>query len=133
IVTGSDDAGALGEVLRYEDLLAAERPGFPWPDLDERSAAAMCYTTGTTGEPKGVVYSHRSIYLHSLAEWGAFELTERDRMLIIVPMFHVNAWGLPYTAWMIGADLLIPGRHLQAEPLSRFIAQERPTFAAGVP
>ena len=133
IVTGSEDAGSLGEVLRYEELLGAEQPGFDWPELDERSAAAMCYTTGTTGEPKGVAYSHRSIFLHSLAEWGAFELTERDRMLIIVPMFHVNAWGLPYTAWMIGADLLMPGRHLQAEPLSRFIAQERPTFAAGVP
>ncbi|MDQ6742168.1 MAG: long-chain fatty acid--CoA ligase [Candidatus Dormibacteraeota bacterium] len=133
IVIGPEDAGALGEVLRYDELLAAEQPGFPWPELDERSAAAMCYTTGTTGEPKGVAYSHRSVYLHSLAEWGAFELTERDRMLIIVPMFHVNAWGLPYTGWVIGADLLMPGRHLQAEPLSRFIAQEKPTFAAGVP
>jgi fatty-acyl-CoA synthase len=133
VVTGSEDAGALGEVLRYEDLLAGEQPGFAWPELDERSAAAMCYTTGTTGDPKGVVYSHRSIYLHSLAEWGAFGLTEGDRMLIIVPMFHVNAWGLPYTGWMIGADLLMPGRFLQAEPLCRFITQERPTFAAGVP
>jgi fatty-acyl-CoA synthase len=133
IVTGTADAGALGEVLRYEELLAGEQPGFAWPDLDERSAAAMCYTTGTTGDPKGVVYSHRSIYLHSLAEWGAFGLSEPDRMLIIVPMFHVNAWGLPYTGWMIGADLLMPGRFLQAEPLCRFVTQERPTFAAGVP
>jgi fatty-acyl-CoA synthase len=133
IVTGSEDAGDLGEVLRYEELLAAEKPGYPWPELDERSAAAMCYTTGTTGEPKGVAYSHRSIYLHSLAEWGAFGLSEPDRMLIIVPMFHVNAWGLPYTGWMIGADLLMPGRHLQADPLCRFITEERPTFAAGVP
>jgi fatty-acyl-CoA synthase len=133
IVTGSGEAGALGEVLHYEDLLAGEPAGFAWPDLDERSAAAMCYTTGTTGDPKGVVYSHRSIYLHSLAEWGAFGLSEADRMLIIVPMFHVNAWGLPYTGWMIGADLLMPGRFLQAEPLCRFITQERPTFAAGVP
>ena len=133
IVTGSEDASALGDVLRYEDLLAAEQPGFPWPDLDERSASALCYTTGTTGDPKGVAYSHRSVYLHSLAEWGAFGVSERDRMLIIVPMFHVNAWGLPYTAWTIGADLLMPGRFLQAEPLCRFISEERPTFAAGVP
>jgi fatty-acyl-CoA synthase len=133
IVTGTADAGVLGEVVRYEELLAGEQPGFAWPELDERSAAAMCYTTGTTGDPKGVVYSHRSIYLHSLAEWGAFGLSEPDRMLIIVSMFHVNAWGLPYTGWMIGADLLMPGRFLQAEPLCRFITQERPTFAAGVP
>jgi fatty-acyl-CoA synthase len=133
IVIGSEQAEALGEVLRYEEMLAGEQPGFAWPELDERSAAAMCYTTGTTGDPKGVAYSHRSIYLHSLAEWGAFGLTERDRMLIIVPMFHVNAWGLPYTGWMIGADLLMPGRFLQAEPLCRFITQESPTFAAGVP
>ena len=133
IVTGSDDASALGDVLSYEDLLAAEQPGFDWPQLDERSAAAMCYTTGTTGDPKGVAYSHRSVYLHSFAEWGSFGLTERDRMLIIVPQFHVNAWGFPYTGWMIGADLLMPGRHLQAEPLTRFITQEKPTFAAGVP
>src|SRR5215471_21705933 len=69
IVTGSEDASALGNVLRYEDLLAAEQPGFAWPDLDERSASALCYTTGTTGDPKGVAYSHRSVYLHSLAEW----------------------------------------------------------------
>jgi fatty-acyl-CoA synthase len=133
IVTGSDDAGPLGEVLRYEELLAAERSGFSWPDLDERSASALCYTTGTTGEPKGVAYSHRAACLHSLAQWGAFGLDQRDRMLIVVPMFHVNAWGLPYTGWMIGADLLMPDRFMQAEPLCRFVSEERPTFAAGVP
>jgi fatty-acyl-CoA synthase len=133
VVTGSDDASALGEVLRYEDLLAAEKPGFDWPELDERSAAAMCYTTGTTGDPKGVVYSHRSIYLHSLAQWGAFSLSEADRLLVIVPMFHVNAWGFPYTAWMLGADLLMPSRFLQADPLCKFITDERPTVAFGVP
>src|SRR5262252_9678713 len=72
VVTGADDASALGEVLRYEDLLAVEQPGYAWPELEERSAASLCYTTGTTGDPKGVVYSHRSVYLHSLAEWGMF-------------------------------------------------------------
>jgi fatty-acyl-CoA synthase len=133
IVIGEGDASALGEVLSYEDLLAAERPEYPWPDLGEKTAAAMCYTTGTTGAPKGVVYSHRSIYLHSLAEWGAFSLKEADRVLVIVPMFHVNAWGIPYTAFMLGAELLMPGRFLQPEPLCRFIQAERPTFAAGVP
>jgi fatty-acyl-CoA synthase len=133
IVTGDDDASALGEVLRYEDLIAAEGSGFDWPDLDERSAASMCYTTGTTGDPKGVAYSHRSVYLHSLAQWGAFSLTEADRLLVIVPMFHVNAWGFPYTAWMLGADLLMPGRFLQAAPLCEFIRQEQPTVAFGVP
>ena len=133
IVTGTEDASALGEVLRYDDLIAAEKPGFEWPELDERSAASMCYTTGTTGDPKGVVYSHRSVYLHSLAQWGAFSLTEADRLLVIVPMFHVNAWGFPYTAWMLGADLLMPGRFLQADPLCNFIQQEQPTVAFGVP
>jgi fatty-acyl-CoA synthase len=117
----------------YEQLISAESGGFDWPDIDERSAASMCYTTGTTGAPKGVAYSHRSVYLHSLAQWGAFSLTEADRLLVIVPMFHVNAWGFPYTAWMLGADLLMPARFLQAEPLCNFIQQERPTVAFGVP
>jgi fatty-acyl-CoA synthase len=133
IVIGDGDASELGEVSRYDDVLAAESPDYPWPELGERTAAAMCYTTGTTGAPKGVVYSHRSICLHSLAEWGAFSLRESDRALVIVPMFHVNAWGIPYTAYMLGADLLMPDRHLQPEPLCRFMESERPTFAAGVP
>jgi fatty-acyl-CoA synthase len=133
IVIGEGNAGALGDVLRYEKLLAKEEPGFDWPELEETTAAAMCYTTGTTGEPKGVVYSHRSIFLHSLAEWGAFSLKQGDRLLLIVPLFHVLSWGLPYTAWMIGGTLLLPGKFLQAEPLTAFIAAEKPTFAAGVP
>jgi fatty-acyl-CoA synthase len=131
IVTGQDEASALGEVLRYEDILAGERPDFAWPELDERTACSMCYTTGTTGDPKGVAYSHRSVYLHSLA--NGFQINERDRLLVIVPMFHVNAWGFPYTGWMLGADLLMPDHFLQAEPLSRLIQQERPTVAFGVP
>jgi len=97
IVIGSGDASALGEVLRYDELIEAETGGFNWPNIDERSAAAMCYTSGTTGNPKGVVYSHRSNYLHSVAACTAstFGLNEHDRILPIVPMFHANAWGLP--------------------------------------
>ena len=136
VVIGDGDAAALGErVLRYEQLLAAERPGFDWPALDERSAAAMCYTSGTTGNPKGVVYTHRSTFLHSLAATSAaaFGIAPTDRVLVIVPMFHANAWGLPYAGWMAGSDFVMPGRFLQAAPLCRMIAAERPTVAGAVP
>lgn len=135
IVIGDGDAGALGgDVSRYEALLA-DAGEVELPEVDERSAAAMCYTSGTTGRPKGVVYSHRSTYLHSLAQCAGctLALSERDRVLPIVPMFHANAWGLPYAAWMMGADLLMPGRFLQPAHLARFIADERATIAAGVP
>jgi fatty-acyl-CoA synthase len=140
VVTGGGDPGALAEatsarVVGYEDLLAAESPGFAWPEVDERAAAAMCYTSGTTGHPKGVVYSHRSTWLHSFAVTtpGAIGITEADRILPIVPMFHANAWGLPYAGWLAGADFLMPGRFLQAEPLCRFVAAERPTCSGAVP
>ncbi len=136
IVIGRGDAAALGaSVLRYDELLAAERPGFAWPALDERAAAAMCYTSGTTGNPKGVVYSHRSTFLHSLGacSGAGFALSERDRILLIVPMFHANAWGLPYAGWMVGADFVMPGRFLQAAPLCKLIAEERPTVSGAVP
>jgi fatty-acyl-CoA synthase len=141
IVIGAGDATALvdatagAEVVRYEDLLGAEAPGFAWPDVDERAAAAMCYTSGTTGNPKGVLYSHRSTVLHSMAACmpTGMALSERDRVLPIVPMFHANAWGIPYAAWMVGASFLMPARFLQAEPLCRFIAAERPTFSGAVP
>jgi fatty-acyl-CoA synthase len=133
IVVGSGDVAALGEPLDYEVLLSAASPSFEWPTVEEQSAAAMCYTTGTTGDPKGVVYSHRSIYLHCLAVWGAFRLDDTERLLVIVPMFHVNAWGVPYAAWMVGADMLLPGPFLQPEPLCAFINAEQPTFTAGVP
>ena len=99
----------LGDTLAYETLLAAESPTFDWPAIDERSAASMCYTTGTTGDPKGVAYSHRSVYLHSFAVWATFRLDDNGRLLIIVPMFHVNAWGTPYAGWLVGSDLLLPG------------------------
>jgi fatty-acyl-CoA synthase len=135
IVVGSGDASALGDALRYEELIAAETQGMTWPEIEERSAAAMCYTSGTTGNPKGVVYSHRSTYLHSLAvsSGSAFAFTDNDRILPIVPMFHANAWGLPYAGWFAGSDFIMPGRFLQAEPLCRLIEQERPTFSGAVP
>ena len=122
-------------VHSYEDLLAAQPDSFGWPDLDERSAAAMCYTSGTTGRPKGVVYSHRSAYLHSMGvcTGNVFGLSEQDRVLPVVPMFHANAWGLPYAALMAGADLIMPDRYLQPEPLVRLIEAERPTLAGAVP
>jgi fatty-acyl-CoA synthase len=135
IVVGDGDAAPLGDVLRYHELLAAESPGFEWPELDERSAAAMCYTSGTTGNPKGVAYSHRSSFLHALAvtSAAAMALTDRDRVLAIVPMFHANAWGLPYAAFLGGSSLLMPGRFLQAEPLTKMIREERATFSGAVP
>ena len=123
------------QVHSYEELLAAAGETFDWPDLDERSAAAMCYTSGTTGMPKGVVYSHRSAYLHSMGVCmgNSLGMSEQDRVLPVVPMFHANAWGLPYAAIMSGADLIMPDRFLQPEPLARLIDAERPTLAGAVP
>ena len=139
VVVGKGDATPLAAtgkpVYRYEELLAAESLGYPWPTIDERSAAAMCYTSGTTGNPKGVVYGHRSTVLHSYgaASGAVFGLNERDRILLIVPMFHANAWGLPYVGWMVGADFVMPQRWLQAEPLCRMIEEEKPTVTGAVP
>ncbi len=123
------------QVHSYEELLAGQPDGFDWPELDERSAAAMCYTSGTTGHPKGVVYSHRSMHLHSMAVamGNVFGLSDRDKVLPVVPMFHANAWGLPYAAVMAGAELLMPDRFLQPAPLAAMIEAERPTLAGAVP
>jgi len=142
IVSGAPLAEAPGageltgaQVHDYEELLAAEVDSFAWPALDERSAAAMCYTSGTTGNPKGVVYSHRSSYLHSMGAClgNAFAISERDRVLPVVPMFHANAWGLAYAGLLSGATLILPDRYLQPAALVRLIEQERVTLAGGVP
>ena len=142
IVSGPADDAALGllagpgrEVHSYEDLLAAAPVGFDWPELDERSAAAMCYTSGTTGLPKGVVYSHRSTYLHSIAVCtaNALAVSERDRVMPIVPQFHANAWGLAYAAMMSGADLVMPDRFMVPAAIVKLIGDEKVTVGAGVP
>ncbi|MCF3960787.1 long-chain fatty acid--CoA ligase [Streptomyces fuscigenes] len=142
VVSGPGDRSVLEEadaqVHDYEELLAGQSPdfdAFDWPDLDERAAAAMCYTSGTTGDPKGVVFSHRSIYLHSMQAntTEALGLTERDLTLVVVPQFHVNAWGVPHATFMVGANMLMPDRFLQPAPLADMIERERPTHAAAVP
>jgi fatty-acyl-CoA synthase len=136
VIVGDGDAGSLPNALRYEELLAAQEPGaYEYPELDERTAAGLCYTSGTTGNPKGVLYSHRSNVLHCLGTGLADStgVTASDRVLPVVPMFHVNAWGLPYACAMVGADLVMPGRFLQGEPLAKLIESERVTIAGAVP
>jgi fatty-acyl-CoA synthase len=135
IIVVGDAPGLPDGILRYEELLATRAPNFTWPALDERSAAVMCHTTGTTGDPKGVVYSHRSVYLHALticASW-CIGISVNDRVLSIVPMFHANAWGIPYAGWLAGSDFHMPGPYLQPEPLCRFITTCRPTVSAAIP
>ena len=135
VVIGDAPGLGLGATIPYEELVASAPPGFDWPDVDEEDAASMCYTSGTTGDPKGVVYSHRSTFVHSLAQCSGntFALNERDRVILVVPMFHANAWGLPYSGWMAGCDFILPGAHLQAPYLARLIGEERVTVAEGVP
>ncbi|MFD6434267.1 long-chain fatty acid--CoA ligase [Streptomyces venezuelae] len=139
VVSGPGDRslleGSHAQVHEYEELLAGKPTAYDWPELDERTAAAMCYTSGTTGDPKGVVYSHRSIYLHSMQVNMAqsMGLTDADTSLVVVPQFHVNAWGLPHATLMTGVNMLMPDRFLQPAPLAEMIEKERPTHAAAVP
>jgi fatty-acyl-CoA synthase len=122
-------------LLCYETLLEAADADSAWPEFDEETAAVLCYTSGTTGRPKGVLYSHRSTVLHAMAVNGADALAIRaiDRVMPVVPMFHVNAWGTPYAALMAGASLVMPGRHLDGPSVAKLMNEERVTMSAGVP
>jgi fatty-acyl-CoA synthase len=139
VVNGPTDTSVLDgvdvEVHAWEDLIREQPETFDWAEVPERDAAAMCYTSGTTGNPKGVVYSHRSIYLHSMqvCMGDGFTLNARDRVLAVVPMFHAMAWGLPYAALMVGTSMIMPDRFLTPEPLAALIAAEKPTVAGAVP
>ena len=143
IVSGPvDDAtrGALASpphveaVHDYATLLADQQTTFDWPeDIEETDASSMCYTSGTTGNPKGVAYSHRGNVLHSMGVSGTLGISSNDRLLIVVPLFHANAWGFPYCSMITGATLVMPDRFLQAEPLAAMIEAERVTGGAGVP
>jgi acyl-CoA synthetase (AMP-forming)/AMP-acid ligase II len=128
-------SSTIPNLLCYEDLLDAQSPQFEWPDFDERTASSLCYTSGTTGNPKGVLYSHRSTVLHSYAAAlpDALNCASADTILPVVPMFHVNAWGLPYIACMVGAKLVFPGPWLDGKSLHDLFEAERVTVSAGVP
>ncbi|MDY7538135.1 3-(methylthio)propionyl-CoA ligase [Undibacterium sp. RTI2.1] len=127
--------GAVPNLMCYEDLIDANSDDFVWPLFDENSASSLCYTSGTTGNPKGALYSHRSTVLHSYASAmpDGLNVSGRDCVLPVVPMFHVNAWGLPYSAPLTGAKLVFPGPALDGKSLYELFEQEQVTFSAGVP
>jgi fatty-acyl-CoA synthase len=122
-------------LLSYDTLVAAQDPVFSWPSFDERTASSLCYTSGTTGNPKGVLYSHRGNILHSYASIApdCMNLSARATVMPVVPMFHANAWGIPYAATMAGSKLVLPGPHLDGENLQALITGERVTMTAAVP
>jgi fatty-acyl-CoA synthase len=125
----------LPNVLCYEELVGAQDSDYEWPTFDEKTASSLCYTSGTTGHPKGVLYSHRSTLLHS---WGACSidgvgLSSAESALLVVPMFHVNAWGMPYAGAMCGAKLVLPGPGLDGKSVYELMKDEQVTLALGVP
>jgi acyl-CoA synthetase (AMP-forming)/AMP-acid ligase II len=128
-------SGAIPNLQCYEELLGRHDPGYRWPEFDENSASSLCYTSGTTGNPKGVLYTHRSTLLHSMMTCTSdgFGLSAMDSVLLAAPMFHVNAWGIPYSAALSGASLLLPGPALDGASLYRMLRDERATAATGVP
>jgi 3-(methylthio)propionyl---CoA ligase len=125
----------IPNLLCYEDLVEKEKADYAWPEFDERTAACLCYTSGTTGNPKGALYSHRSTILHAYgaALPDALNLSARDVVLPVVPMFHVNAWGLPYSCALTGAKMVFPGPHLDGKSLHQLFEAEGVTMSAGVP
>nr|WP_255149856.1 long-chain fatty acid--CoA ligase [Halorarius halobius] len=126
---------SLEPVVAYEDLLADQSTEYEWPDLDEEAECGMCYTSGTTGKPKGVAYSHRGVYLHTLmcGHVDANGVSESDVVLPVVPMFHANGWGLPYAATLVGAKQVLPGVHTDPGPVAELIDEEEVTVSAAVP
>ena len=124
---------SLPNAITYEDLIAGVEPHGPWPLLDERSAMMLCYTSGTTGNPKGVAYTQRSTYLHTIHNLATLPITSRDNVLPVVPMFHASAWGYPFEATVAGAKITYPGPDMSPEGLVRLFHEERVTFSAGVP
>lgn len=135
LLVGDGELDTDINTLDYRQYLAEHKPLQEWPVLDETSAAAVCYTSGTTGNPKGVVYSHRTTFVHSLASRATdtFGISEHDRILLLPAMFHANAWGLPYSGWFSGSDFTLPGPHLQPAAIKKMVAIERPTITATVP
>jgi fatty-acyl-CoA synthase len=136
VIVISDDGEVPDGTIEYEELLSrASADDFVYEEIDENAAAAMCYTSGTTGQPKGVVYSHRAIAIHSLAstQSGTLGVSETDVILPVVPMFHANAWGFPFTCTLVGATQVFPGQHLDPPSLLEAFQQEGVTITAGVP
>src|SRR4030095_16202876 len=128
-------SGSIRNLLCYEELIEEASDKFEWPSFDERTAACLCYTSGTTGNPKGALYSHRSTILHAYAAAlpDALNVSARDVILPVVPMFHVNAWGMPYSCALTGAKLVFPGQHLDGKSLHELFEAEAVTMSAGVP
>ncbi|NNE75618.1 MAG: AMP-binding protein, partial [Pricia sp.] len=135
INAGDDFNTTLQDTLHYEDLLQGQSEEFEWPSLDENDASGMCYTSGTTGTPKGVLYSHRSTYLHALTilSPNAGNFGHRDTVLLIVPQFHVMAWGFPYMCLLSGSNMVMPSSQLQPEAIIRILSEEKVNKANGVP
>jgi acyl-CoA synthetase (AMP-forming)/AMP-acid ligase II len=125
----------VANVMSYEDLIAPCSEQFDWPEFDERTGAALCYTSGTTGNPKGALYSHRSIVLNAMSGClpGILSLSADEVILPVVPMFHINAWCIPYAAPIAGAKLVLPGPRLDGQSLYELMESERVTVSAGVP